>query len=230
MQAFLLAAGMGTRLQPLTSHTPKPLVEVFGKPLIVHHIEKLKKIGVENIVVNVFHLKEKIVEYLGDGSRYGVRINYSVEDKLLNTGGGILNAMHLLDSKPFILLSSDIYSNYDYNKLLDIELGTNVAHLVMVPNPSFKPVGDFALTTRTKLLNLNGEPKYTFGNISVISPIMFKFYLQQHADNKIFPLADLFVKFIELKKITGELFLGDWHNIGTIEELNKLTKIEETIK
>lgn len=228
MQAFLLAAGIGARLQPLTDKIPKPLVKVFGKPLIVHHIEKLVKAGITNLVINVFYLKQQIIDYLGDGSAFGVNISYSIEDELLDTGGGILNALPLLGDNPFVLLSSDIYSDYNYKKLLDFELRDNLAHLVMVPNPSFKLDGDFGIITRTKLLSLNSVPKYTFGNISIISPLLFKECLNR--GNKIFPLAELFKKYIIQEKISGELFVGGWHNIGTIEELNKLEKIGEIIQ
>jgi N-acetyl-alpha-D-muramate 1-phosphate uridylyltransferase len=164
--ALILAAGRGERMRPLTDTTPKPLLEVHGKPLIVHHIEKLAAAGVNYIAINTSHLADQFPEALGDGSRWGVRIRYSYEGPTpLETGGGMLKALPLLGSEPFIVVSADIWSDIDYAALPWEPEG--VAHLVMVPNPDFHPKGDFALLDG-KLYDEEtpaGAERLTFGNV-----------------------------------------------------------------
>src|SRR5574344_543565 len=140
-----LAAGMGNRMRPLTLHTPKPLLEVGGKPLIVWHIEKLQKMGVQEIVINTAWLGEKLADALGDGSQFGVHILWSHEGEGLETAGGIINALPLLGDEPFILLNGDVWTSMDFAPLLGIELEDNLAHLVLVENPQQHPEGDFTL-------------------------------------------------------------------------------------
>ncbi|HJT97017.1 MAG TPA: nucleotidyltransferase family protein, partial [Rhodanobacteraceae bacterium] len=143
-RAMILAAGRGERLRPLTDATPKPLLQVGGRMLIEHHIEKLAAAGVEEIVVNTSHLADQFAPALGDGARWGVRLRYSYEGpEPLETGGGIRRALALLGAEPFIVVSADIVSDYDYAKLPAQPDG--LAHLVMVPNPDFHPRGDFFL-------------------------------------------------------------------------------------
>ena len=123
MKAMILAAGLGNRMRPLTLHTPKPLLEVGGKPLIVWHIEKLQKIGVTEIVINTAWLGEKLATALGDGSQFGVTILWSHEGEGLETAGGIINALPLLGDEPFILVNGDVWSTMDFAPLLNVELG-----------------------------------------------------------------------------------------------------------
>lgn len=147
MKAFLLAAGMGTRLRPMTETCPKPLIDVAGKPLIVHHIEKLVAAGVVDIVINLYWLGNLIEQALGDGSQYGATIRYSYEEQLLETGGGLRHAKYLLGTEPFILVSADVYTEYRFEHLVNHPMGDRLAHLVMVDNPQHKPKGDFTLST-----------------------------------------------------------------------------------
>ena len=132
MRAMILAAGLGNRMRPLTLHTPKPLLEVGGKPLIVWHIEKLQKIGVSEIVINTAWLGDKLAAALGDGSQFGVTILWSHEGEGLETAGGIINALPLLGDKPFILVNGDVWTTMDFSALLNVHLGDKQAHLVLV--------------------------------------------------------------------------------------------------
>jgi len=152
MRAMILAAGRGERMRPLTDHTPKPLLPVGGKPIIVWHIEQLVKAGITELVINHAHLGQQIEDTLGDGSRFGAHIRYSPEASALETAGGIANAMPLLTSshqgdEPFAVINGDVFCDYDFSRLPAIadNLGSDDAHLVMVDNPAQHPNGDFHL-------------------------------------------------------------------------------------
>ena len=153
MKAMILAAGLGNRMRPLTLHTPKPLLEVGGKPLIVWHIEKLAAIGVTEIVINTAWLGEKLAQALGDGSQFGVKILWSHEGEGLETAGGIIHALPLLGNQPFILLNGDVWTTMDFAPLLDVDLNDNLAHLVLVENPEQHPEGDFTLAEGKASIN-----------------------------------------------------------------------------
>src|SRR5690606_6816974 len=145
MKAMILAAGLGNRMRPLTLHTPKPLLEVGDKPLIVWHIEKLAAIGVTEIVINTAWLGEKLAEALGNGSQFGVNILWSHGCRGLEYAGAIVNALTLLGDEPIILLNGDVWTTMEFAPLLDIDLNDNLAHLVHVQNPEQPPEADFTL-------------------------------------------------------------------------------------
>jgi MurNAc alpha-1-phosphate uridylyltransferase len=153
MKAMILAAGLGNRMRPLTLHTPKPLLAVADKPLIVWHIEKLQKIGVTDIVINTAWLADKLIAALGTGDQFGVRIHWSNEGEGLETAGGIIHALPLLGDQPFILVNGDVWTNYDFAPLLQVELGQNLAHLMLVDNPVQHPQGDFVLSAQKRILS-----------------------------------------------------------------------------
>jgi MurNAc alpha-1-phosphate uridylyltransferase len=216
--ALILAAGLGERMRPLTDTTPKPLLEVHGKPLIVHHIEKLAAAGVNYIAINTSHLADQFPDVLGDGSRWGVRLRYSYEGPTpLETGGGMLKALPLLGSDPFIVVSADIWSDIDYAALPWQPEG--VAHLVMVPNPDFHPRGDFAL--------LDGQlydddapasaERLTFGNVGIYRPEI----VAGEASGK-FKLAPMYRRAIAQRKLSGERYDGFWRNVGNPAQLEQL--------
>lgn len=216
MKAMILAAGRGNRMRPLTDHTPKPLVEVCGKPLIVHHLLNFAAAGITEVVINISHLAEKIQQSLGNGEQYGVTIQYSYEPIALETGGGIYQALPLLGDKPFVIISADIWTDYPLTKLKAILAPNHLAHLIMVDNPSFHPDGDFVLTNG--YLNLGDIQKLTYASIGVIHPHLFK-----NSPGGFFRLADALLKpAIAAKQITGEHYHGKWANLGTIEEWQQL--------
>ncbi|AWD68986.1 MULTISPECIES: N-acetylmuramate alpha-1-phosphate uridylyltransferase MurU [Acinetobacter] len=219
MKAMILAAGLGNRMRPLTLHTPKPLLEVGGKPLIVWHIEKLAAIGVNEIVINTAWLGEKLVEALGDGSQFGVKILWSHEGEGLETAGGIINALPLLGGQPFILVNGDVWTTMDFAPLLTVELGENLAHLVLVQNPPQHPQGDFSLVegkAYTFDQSVQGE-NLTFSGVSLIDPKMF---VGLEAGKR--PLAPLLKKAMLANQVAASKLIGDWVDVGTPERLAAL--------
>ncbi|HEY4090063.1 MAG TPA: nucleotidyltransferase family protein [Luteibacter sp.] len=218
--ALILAAGRGERMRPLTDTTPKPLLEVHGKPLIVHHIEKLAAAGVKYIAINTSHLADQFPDALGDGSRWGVRLRYSYEGPTpLETGGGMLKALPLLGSEPFIVVSADIWSDIDYATLPLAPAG--LAHLVMVPNPDFHPKGDFSLLDG--VLYDDAAPAHakrlTFGNVGVYRPEI----VTGEAAGA-FKLAPIYRRAIAQGRLSGERYDGFWRNIGSPAQLESLRR------
>jgi len=213
--ALIFAAGLGERMRPLTDHTPKPLLPAGGKPLIEWHLEKLAAIDVRYVVINTSHLAEKFPDVLGDGSRWGLRIRYAYEGPTpLETGGGMFNALPLLGPEPFIAVSADIYSDYDYAALPLQPAG--LAHLVMVPNPDWHATGDFVLSNDQ--LSENGEgQRLTFGNIGVYRP---QFLQGQHPGR--FKLLPLYQQAMRDRQLSGERYDGFWRNLGNPAQLNEL--------
>ncbi|MBR7782549.1 N-acetylmuramate alpha-1-phosphate uridylyltransferase MurU [Undibacterium luofuense] len=231
MKAMLLAAGRGERMRPLTDSTPKPLLKVRGRPLIVWHILNLVKAGITEIVINHAYLGQQIEDTLGDGSQFGASITYSREAEALETAGGIATALPLLGDEPFVVVSADIYiPHFDFRECLNTlededpwgnplpEDERDLAWLYMVKNPDFHPLGDFALNLMG--LSNEGEPRYTFANIGVYRPEMFR---QIPAGNYA-KLGPLLRELIDQGRIGGELYRGDWHNVGTPEQLAQLNQ------
>ena len=222
MKAMILAAGHGTRMKPLTNHTPKPLLKVGGKPLIVWHIEKLKKAGFKNIIINIAWLGDQIPKALGDGSQFGVNLEYSDEQKdgALETAGGIIKALPFFDGKPFLVVNGDVWCDYEYSNSNPLKAG-KLAHLILVNNPEHNPEGDFALSN--KAIKTEGKNKHTFSGIGYYHPDLFKALPQGKR-----PLAPLLREVMDNDKVTGEYFKGDWRDIGTPERLVELDKLLNT--
>jgi MurNAc alpha-1-phosphate uridylyltransferase len=216
MKAMILAAGRGERLRPLTEATPKPLVDVGGRPLVGWHLAGLAAAGFREVVINVSHLAEQIVAALGDGARYGLRIAYSREREPLETAGGIANARELLGPEPFLLVNGDIYCPFDFRNLLRRDLQGRLAHLVLIPNPPHHPAGDFTLADGC--IGNAPAPRYTYSGIAVMSPGLVA---GVPAGAKA-PLAPLLRAAAAEKRITGELYAGDWQDVGTLERLAHL--------
>jgi MurNAc alpha-1-phosphate uridylyltransferase len=213
--ALILAAGLGERMRPLTAHTPKPLLKVGGKPLIVWHLEKLAAAEVRYVVINTSHLADQLPEALGDGARWGMRIRYAYEGpQPLETGGGMLNALPLLGPEPFIVVSADIYSDYDYASLPAEPAG--LAHLVMVPNPEWHARGDFTLHNGALAEEGDGE-RLTFGNIGVYRPEL----VRDEAPGR-FKLLPMYQRAMREGRLSGERFDGFWRNIGNPRQLAEL--------
>ncbi len=217
MKAMILSAGRGERMRPLTDTLPKPLLEVRGKPLIVHHIQRLAKNGFKEIVINIAHLGEKIPAALGDGSQWGVRLHYSDERQsgALESAGGIKKALKLLGEDPFLVVNGDIYCDYDFD--VNFTLKDKLAHLILVPNPPHNPKGDFAL--KDNLLLNAADTMYTFSGIGYYHPKLFDEVTLQKS-----PLAPLLRKFIAKSQISGEVFNKLWHDIGTPERLKEINE------
>lgn len=214
MKAMILAAGRGERMRPLTDHTPKPLLKVGGKPLIVWHIERLAAAGFKDVVINHAHLGEQIENALGDGSQWGVRIQYSPEKIALETAGGIANAMPLLGDAPFLVVNGDVFADIDFGALKLVS--PDVAHLVMVDNPPQHAAGDFALSSGK--LGVDGTEKLTFSGVGVYQPKLFAGIARDEAAK----LAPLLKAAMAQGLVSGSHHQGAWHDIGTPERLQVL--------
>lgn len=210
MRAMILAAGRGVRMGALTQNTPKPLLKVKGKYLIEYSLFSLVKAGIKDIVINISYHGEKIKAALGNGERYGVNIIYSEEAEALETGGGIFQALPLLGSDPFLVLSCDVVTDYPLDRLPANPNG--IAHLIVVDNPIYHPNGDFGLTGER--LHYGETQTYTFANIGVYRPELFASCKQGR-----FRLGDLLKTPISNSNVTGEHFQGLWHNVGTPQDL-----------
>lgn len=216
MKAMILAAGRGERLRPLTDAVPKALVPAGGKPLIEWHLERLAAGGCREAVINVSHLGERIVERVGDGARFGLRIAYSREPQPLETAGGIAQALALLGPEPFLLLNSDVYCDIAVSRLLGLALGERLAHLVLVPNPAHRAGGDFTL--EDGVIGNGAGPRYTYAGVAVMSP---RLLAGVPAGEKA-PLAPLLRAAAERRLVSGELYEGLWQDVGTLERLAEL--------
>ena len=216
MKAMILAAGRGERMRPLTDTTPKPLLEAGGKALIVWQLEKLARAGFTDIVINHAHLGHRIEAALGDGARFGVSIRYSPEAEALETAGGIAHALPMLGTEPFLVINSDVYTDYGFQALRHFKLGDSLAHLVLVDNPPQHPRGDFAL--QSDRVREGGENLLTFSGIGVYARQLFSGI---STGSKV-PLAPLLREAIAAERVSGERYLGRWHDVGTAERLQAL--------
>ena len=216
---MLLAAGRGERMRPLTDHTPKPLLKAGGKPLIVWHIENMARAGICDLVINHAYLGNQIEAELGDGGQFGIRIRYSAENPVLETAGGIANALALLGDAPFAVINSDIYCDYDFVQLPEhaaaLRASGDAAHLVLVNNPAHHPNGDFGLISGRVV---NNAPAFTFSGIGIYQPGLFA----NIPRGTIAPLAPLLRAQIALGKVSGEHYRGRWLDVGTPQRLEKL--------
>ena len=231
MKALIFAAGRGERMRPLTDTCPKPLLQVRGRPLIVWHILNLVRAGITEIVINHAHLGHMIETALGDGAQFGAAINYSAEGTALETAGGIALARPLLGEAPFVAIAGDIYCPYfDFEQvktaLQDNDMWGNphapekrdIAWLYLVKNPAHRPQGDFALHSFT--VAAEGEPRYTFSGIGVYRPQMFD-GIEPGTRAK---LAPLLYDHAARGQIGGEVYGGDWTDVGTVERLEQLNR------
>jgi N-acetyl-alpha-D-muramate 1-phosphate uridylyltransferase len=214
MHAMILAAGRGERLRPLTDTTPKPLLPVNGKALIVHHMENLATAGITQVIINLAWLGEQISATLGDGSAFGLSIRYSQEPPgALETAGGIVQALPLLGQRPFLVVAGDILCDYPFERLVDQE-PAGLAHLVMVNNPAHHPDGDFAL--QNGQLTSSGPERLTFSGIGLYRPEMFL-----HLKPGRRPLRPVFEQALAPGQLSGERYTGYWSDIGTLERLTQ---------
>ena len=218
--AMILAAGFGTRMRPLTDHTPKPMLPVADMPLIEHHVRKLVSAGFEHIVINHAYLGEQIEAYLKQGAEFGCRITYSQEDSALETGGGIFKALPLLTQDGddyFCVINGDVWLDLDYQQLQQHRL-TGLAHLWLVPNPEHHPQGDFVLADgQVSVKDVTEASAFTFSGASVLHKDLF-----QGCQAGAFKLAPLLKAAMNQHTVTGELYRGFWLDVGTPQRLHDL--------
>lgn len=223
MKAFILAAGRGERMRPLTDHTPKPLLLAGGKALIEWHLERLAACGFRDVVINHAHLGEQIEASLGDGGRFGLAIRYSPEPPgALETAGGIARALPLLGDAPFLIINGDIGCDWDFKRALALQ--DRLAHLVLVDNPAHHASGDFCLEgERVRFASsalATRAPTLTYAGIGVFSPAFFR-AVPRDAVLKMRPLLDAA---IAQQTVSGEHHTGRWTDVGTPERLAELDR------
>jgi MurNAc alpha-1-phosphate uridylyltransferase len=212
MKAMILAAGKGERMRPLTLTTPKPLVRAGGVPLIDYHLRALAAAGFTEIVINHAWLGQQIEDYLGDGSRYGVQIQYSPEGEPLETGGGIFRALPLLGDEAFVVVNGDIWTDYDFSVLH--QPITGLAHLVLTRNPLHHPAGDFQLIDGLVRDAQADAATLTYTGIAVLHPQLF-----EGCSAGAFKLAPLLRAAMASGQVSGECLKGAWIDVGTYERL-----------
>ena len=222
MRAMILAAGLGTRLRPLTLKTPKPLLKVGGRSLIEHQIANLKRAGITQIIINHAWLGEQIEEVLGEGSHLGVELVYSAEEEPLETAGGVRKALPWLATKgdePFLLVNGDVFTDVEYSGF-DLSLPESVdARLWLVANPAWHCKGDFHLRVDGRLSPDTGL-RFTFAGISLLRPSLFAHFALDRPE----PLAPLLHKLIEEDRARGEILGGYWNDVGTPERLEQVER------
>ena len=211
---MVLAAGRGERMRPLTDQVPKPLLTVGGKPLIVYHLEKLSRLGVKQVVINLAWLGGQIRAALGDGARWGLQIHYSDEgEQALETGGGIYQALPLLGAQPFLVVNADVFTEFDFGAIRIAPEA--LAQLVLVANPMHHPRGDFALVNGR--VQEQGGARWTYSGIGLYRPELFA-----GCSPGKFPLLPLLRRAIAGGRLHGQVFDGNWSDVGSVERLAAL--------
>jgi MurNAc alpha-1-phosphate uridylyltransferase len=216
MKAMVLAAGFGNRLRPLTDHTPKPLVSIGGKPLIVHHLEKLSAAGFKEVVINLGHLGCKIPEVLGDGSNWSLSIEYSDEGpEPLETGGGMAKALPLLGGDPFLLVNGDVWCDLDFCSIPKTLAKNDLATLYLVPCPEWRTRGDFSLSENRVIEN--DAPEHLYSGIAIYHP-----QILEGAKVERFSIVPRLKKAISQNQVAGLFYGGEWDDVGTPDRLHAL--------
>ena len=211
---MILAAGRGERLRPITDTCPKPLVKVGGKELLVWHIEKLKQVGITDILINSAYLSEKIVDFIGDGSKFGVKVTHSVEGASgLETAGGIIKALPFFEGKDFLVVNGDTFIDADYKQFLEPLENEYLARLYLVDNPPHNQKGDFKIEDGKCYRGSD----YTFSGTAVYKT---KAFLNMPIEKK--PLLPLFLKWSQIHELSAKPLCGKWFDVGTIERLNQV--------
>ena len=217
MKAIILAAGKGKRFGNITKIVPKPLIKLGEFSLIEHNIILLKKYGFEEIIINVSHLSDLIINSLGNGEKYNVNIKYSIEHpEPLETGGGIQNALRLLGDKPFLVINSDIFTDCNLSKIRINS--SDLASLVMVKNPSHNIQGDFSILKNRIILKKRNDT--TYSGIGIYKPEFFQSNIV-----KKYKLIDLLIKHIKNDRVSGFHFKGIWHDVGNEERLTEVKNL-----
>lgn len=223
--AFIMAAGRGERLRPLTDQTPKPLLQVRGRPLIEWHLQALARAGVRRVVINTAWLEDQFPAALGDGARWGLDIHYSKEGRdhggALETAGGVAKAMALLGDRFWVVAGDVFLPGFDFGAGADQPAADRLAHLWMVPNAPHHPAGDFGIDEQGVLLAGAAGPRHTWASVGLFRAALFAGV----TPGTKMPLRPLLDQAIARRQISGELWLGDWTDVGTAERLADLNRL-----
>jgi MurNAc alpha-1-phosphate uridylyltransferase len=216
MKAMILAAGYGKRLRPLTDNTPKPLISIGGKPMIVHHLEKLAEAGIREVVINLGHLGSKIPDFLGSGSTWGVSIEYSDEGPdPLETGGGMTKALPLLGKDTFLLVNGDVWTDLDFSIIPKTLSSNDQAMLFLAKQPEWREKGDFNLDESR--VRESGTPNLLYAGIALYHPSILDGAVVEK-----FSIVPRLKKAIQQDRVAGQLINGEWDDVGTPERLATL--------
>ena len=216
MKAMILAAGYGKRLRPLTDHTPKPLLPIGGKPMIVHHLEKIADSGIKEVVINLGHLGSKIPQSLGNGSTWGLSIEYSDEGPdPLETGGGMAKGLPLLGSETFLLVNGDVWTDLDFSSIPSSLSGNDQAMLFLVDQPGWRDKGDFKLDGNR--VQESDSPDLLYAGIALYHPSIL-----DGAKVEKFSIVPRLKKAIQEDRVAGRKIVGEWDDVGTPERLSAL--------
>lgn len=228
MKAFILAAGRGERMRPLTDTLPKPLVKVRGKALIDYHLEKIQRAGVHNVIINTAHLGHLVEQHVGNGERFGVSVHYSREPQPLETGGALHFARDKIAGENLLLVNGDVWSEFDYQQVIARAMVSECmqrggAYLMLVPNPPFKRAGDFCVVDKTIMNVSDALPSFTFSGISVLAPELLQRYPHCRLS---FPLKEVFDWAISHRALAGEVCTAQWSDVGTLDRLEALNQFQ----
>ena len=222
MRALIFAAGKGERMRPLTDRLPKPLLTVANRALIDYHLEKLATAGFRQVLINTAYLADQIHAHCGDGSRWGLAIEYSYEGpEPLETGGAVRHALSWFDNEPFAMISADVFCDLDFRQLAStmgpFAASDNLAHLWLTHNPVHHPEGDFHLTRGA--LDRTGQPRHTYTGVGLAKPTLVTRF--SNAREK-FPLREALFQAMDSGLLAGSFYDGPWSDVGTPERLQTL--------
>jgi len=218
---MIFAAGFGSRLRPLTNSIPKPLLKVGERTLIEYHLERARELGIEQVVINVSHLAEQIIKFVGSGQRWGVCVSYSHERAPLETAGGLLRAASMLGSEQFLLVNGDVYHECPLQSLL--EHASQKMHLLMVPNPPVHPQGDFGLNSQNQVVLPGQAQTLTYAGVALVESSLLEDMQLAHNDiSETHRLAFHLRRWINLGWVSGQHFTGRWCDVGTLDRLEEL--------
>lgn len=216
MKAMILAAGLGTRLRPLTNKKPKALIPVVNQPIIARVIDYLKSFGVTRIVVNAHHHYKKLLDYLENGESFGMNIDIRVEPEILGTGGGIKNTSDFWDDEPFLVINSDILTDINLSRAYEYHCKAgNLATLILHDCEPFNQIQIDKNNLVTEIATINGSGRHAFTGIHIIEPAIFSLF----PGEAVFDIIACYRQLIQSGEKIGAYYSEGhyWHDIGSIE-------------
>lgn len=233
MKAMIFAAGLGHRLQPLTETIPKALVPVAGRPMIDYPLLLLRRYGVREIIINLHHLGDRIEAYLGDGAKFGLKIGYSKERELLDTGGGLLKAKPFLSEGPFIVINTDVLIDLPLAEVIAFhEEKKSTATLVLRADELADQFGSMEIDSDGRIdrflhakrpsASAIAGPKLMFTGVQILNPRVFDYMPTDEGVQKFSTTQDIYPRMlVEEEPLYGFRFEGFWQDLGTADRIKK---------